>query len=305
MNFLKMKRFAGILVFLAMSSAPSFAQAGSMTSQEQKNLKMVLDWWREVIVAHHVELAPKYQAEDYIQHNPNIATGRAAFVEFFGGLGPPQTIQPTLAHPPVKAFGKGDYVVLIWEHEAKDPADASKTYKYNGFDVLRIQKGKIQEHWDDAMKTSTKVIAAAEPAPASLTAHSVGSLTPQEKKNQEIATREMKDILQYGHLELAPEVIAEGYIQHNPNVATGRDAFVDFFRQFAKPQPIQPDWKAKPALILTSGDLVFFLIDRTGKDPADPTKEYKYNWFDMIRVDDGKVQEHWDAARKNPPAPRR
>jgi len=29
-------------------------------------------------LAHHVELAPKYQAEDYIQHNPNIATGRAA-----------------------------------------------------------------------------------------------------------------------------------------------------------------------------------------------------------------------------------
>ena len=105
--------------------------------------------------------------------------------------------------------------------------------------------------------------------------------------------------------EFADKWLTERYIQHNPNVPTGRDAFVNFFSQFAKPQPIQPEWKAKPALILTSGDLVFFLIDRTGKDPADPTKEYKYNWFDMIRVDDGKVQEHWDAAKKNPPAPPR
>jgi predicted SnoaL-like aldol condensation-catalyzing enzyme len=152
MKVSNLKRIAGSLVLLALAWAPLSAQSKSMTADEQKNLKMVLDWWREVIVARHVELAPKYQAEDYIQHNPNIATGRAAFVEFFSHLGPPQPIQPTLAHPPVKAFGKGDYVVLIWEHEGKDPADSSKTYKYNGFDVLRIQNGKVQEHWDDAMK---------------------------------------------------------------------------------------------------------------------------------------------------------
>jgi predicted SnoaL-like aldol condensation-catalyzing enzyme len=146
------KRFAGVFLLLALACAQLVAQSKSMTPEEQKNLKMVLDWWREVIVARHVELAPKYQAEDYIQHNPNIATGRAAFVEFFSHLGPPQAIQPMLAHPPVKAFAKGDYVVLIWEHEGKDPSDSSKTYKYNGFDVLRIQSGKVQEHWDDAMK---------------------------------------------------------------------------------------------------------------------------------------------------------
>ena len=305
MTVSKFKRPAGCLVLLALSCAPLASQSKSMTPQEQKNLKMVLDWWREVIVAHHVELAPKYQAEDYIQHNPNIATGRAAFVEFFGALGPPQPIAPTLAHPPVKAFGKGDYVVLIWEHEGKDPGDASKTYKYNSFDALRIQNGKVQEHWDDAVKTSTKVIAAAEVAPGSLMAQSTGTLTPQEKKNQEIATREMKDILQYGHLELATDVIAEGYIQHNPNVATGRDAFLNFFRPLLKPVPIQAEWKNKPALIISSGDLVFFMMDRSAKDPADSSKNYKYNWFDLIRVDGGKVQEHWDSAKKNPPAPPR
>jgi len=28
-------------------------------------------------------------------------------------------------------------------------------------------------------------------------------------------------------------------------------------------------------------------------------------WFDMVRVDNGMIQEHWDAAVKNPPAPAR
>jgi predicted SnoaL-like aldol condensation-catalyzing enzyme len=130
---------------------PLLAQSGRMTEQEQANLKMVLDWWREVIVAHHVDLAPKYMAEDYIQHDPNFPTGRAAFVEVFGRR-PVQPIPDRLIDTPVKAFAKGDYVALVWEHEDKDPADPSKTYKFNSFDVMRIQNGKIQEHWDSSTK---------------------------------------------------------------------------------------------------------------------------------------------------------
>ncbi|HVQ15870.1 MAG TPA: hypothetical protein VMS40_19860, partial [Vicinamibacterales bacterium] len=68
------------VVVLALSVLPSFAQS-NMNAQEQANLKFVLDWWREVIQSRHMELAPKYQAEDYIQHNINIQTGREGFVK--------------------------------------------------------------------------------------------------------------------------------------------------------------------------------------------------------------------------------
>ena len=66
---------------------PTKPQVAPMNAQEKKNLDMVLNWWRECIYAGHFELAPKYQAESYIQHNPNISTGRAAFVAFFTKLG--------------------------------------------------------------------------------------------------------------------------------------------------------------------------------------------------------------------------
>src|SRR5262245_51164222 len=49
---------------------PTKPQTAPMTAQEKKNLDMVMDWWREVLYAGHFELAPKYQAENYIQHNP-------------------------------------------------------------------------------------------------------------------------------------------------------------------------------------------------------------------------------------------
>src|SRR6185503_17753457 len=86
-----------LVIALGTVVAPAAAQS-NMNAQEQKNLTFVLDWWREVIQARHVELAPKYQAEDYIQHNINIQTGRAGFVKFFGGLGQPVAILPELTN---------------------------------------------------------------------------------------------------------------------------------------------------------------------------------------------------------------
>jgi hypothetical protein len=94
--------FAGRLL-LAFAAAPLFAesinppttpQTAPMTAQEKKNLDMVLTWWREVLDGGHLELAPKYQAEDYIQHNPNVPRGRAGFVEFFSKFAKPKNPIP-------------------------------------------------------------------------------------------------------------------------------------------------------------------------------------------------------------------
>lgn len=66
---------------------PSRKQVAPMTPAEAKNLAFVLDWWRQVIDARHTELAATYAAEDFIQHNPNIPTGRAALMRFFESMG--------------------------------------------------------------------------------------------------------------------------------------------------------------------------------------------------------------------------
>jgi predicted SnoaL-like aldol condensation-catalyzing enzyme len=289
-----------VLGLLTMGGAPLVAQSGTMTAAEQTNLKFVLDWWREVLQGRHLDLAPKYQAENYIQHNINVPTGRAGFVQFFSRLGPPvNPIPDKITPPPAVQFAKGDFVALIWEREAKDPADQSKTYKYNTYDLLRMQNGKVQEHWDYAIKTKGTPMGG---APDGIDYDAVKfNLSPQEQKNLEIAIVEFKDILQYGHVELAEKVMAPGYIQHNPNVPTGRAAFVEFFSKIRKPEPIKPEWKNKPTLTIVSGPYVFFMFKRAEKDPDDPNKTYPAYWFDMVRVENGLIQEHWDAAMKNPP----
>jgi predicted SnoaL-like aldol condensation-catalyzing enzyme len=292
------KRLAGVAALVVMAGTMLIGQSSAMTAKEQANLKFVLEWWREVLDGRHLDLTPKYQAENYIQHNINVPTGREGFVTFFSRLGPPiNPIPSKLTNTPAVQFAKGDFVALIWEREGKDSADTTKTYKYNTYDLLRLQDGKVQEHWDYAIKTKGTPTGG---APDGIDYDAVKfNLSPQEQKNLEIATVEFKDILQYGHVELAEKVMAPGYIQHNPNVPTGRAAFVEFFSKIRKPEPIKAEWKNKPTLQIVSGPYVFLMIKRAEKDPDDASKTYPAYWFDLVRVDNGMIQEHWDAATKN------
>ena len=116
------------------------------------NKRLVYDFWREVFEAGHMELAEKYMADSYIQHNPNVPTGRAAFVEFFQRVKKPKPIEARVQSPLVSIVAEGDLVVLSFVSEAPDPKDPSSKYTTTWFDMFRIENGKIAEHWDPATK---------------------------------------------------------------------------------------------------------------------------------------------------------
>ena len=149
-----MKLLRTAITLLALVRAPLPAQPkASMTPQEQAILKFVLDWWREGFVAHHPEMVRKYFADNFIQHNPNLAGGTAA-IEKMLSLRLPLEIQATLprSETPVMTVSQGDLVTLVFEREAPDPQDPSKNYKYNAIDIFRVRNGKIVEHWDGSKK---------------------------------------------------------------------------------------------------------------------------------------------------------
>ena len=116
------------------------------------NKRLVYDFWREVFEGGHMELADKYMAESYLQHNPNVATGRAAFVEFFTKIAKPKPIEPRVKAPLVGIVAEGDRVVLSFVRESVDPKDATRKYTTTWFDMFRIEDGKIAEHWDPATR---------------------------------------------------------------------------------------------------------------------------------------------------------
>ena len=116
------------------------------------NKRFVYDFWREVFEGGHLEFADKYMAESYIQHNPNVPTGRAAFVDFFTRVRKPAPIEPRIKAPLVAVVAEGDYVILSFAREYADPKDATKKYSTTWFDMFRLENGKIAEHWDPALK---------------------------------------------------------------------------------------------------------------------------------------------------------
>ena len=98
----------------------------STESTLAQNKRLVYDFWREVLEARHMELAPKYLREDYLQHNPNVATGRQGFVGFFTRLGGPQPLAPKVKAPLISIVAEGDLVVLSFTREYADPKDATR-----------------------------------------------------------------------------------------------------------------------------------------------------------------------------------
>ncbi len=95
------------------------------------------------------------------------------------------------------------------------------------------------------------------------------------------------------HLDQVPQFMREDYIQHNPNVDTGMQGFLAYFSKLGGPKPI-PATVPGLVSIQAEGDFVTLSFVSKNADPAHPGSSYTTTWFDMFRIQDGKIAEHWD-----------
>ena len=124
---------------------------------------------------------------------------------------------------------------------------------------------------------------------------------PALNANKQVIYHVMKDLLEANHWELADKYLTARYLQHNPQVKSGRDGVVRFFTTVlkAKPVPIPAKMTTKVVSVTAEGDMVVVGIVRELKDPHDPSKTYTTTWFDMWRIRGGKADEHWDCATRS------
>lgn len=117
------------------------------------NKKLVFDMYRAIVQAGRTDLAPQFFTEDYIQHNPNVATGRDALVQYIRQTRPVRPMEPTITFPVVAIMAEGDLVLVATVAYAPDPDNPGQKYASTHFDLYRIENGKIAEHWDHVPKS--------------------------------------------------------------------------------------------------------------------------------------------------------
>lgn len=114
------------------------------------NKRMAFDLWRHIPEGGREEMAKLYLDPIYIQHNPNAATGRDGFKEYFSRR-PDSAINTFLEDPLVASVAEGDLVVQVLQEERPHP-DTGETYYVAWFDMFRIAGERVIEHWDTASK---------------------------------------------------------------------------------------------------------------------------------------------------------
>jgi predicted SnoaL-like aldol condensation-catalyzing enzyme len=121
---------------------------------------------------------------------------------------------------------------------------------------------------------------------------------PELAANKRLAYDFFRVILRGQQLDRAAEFMAEDYIQHNPNADTGLAGFLAYFEEFGGGPQEVPETLDGLVGIQAEGDLVTLSFVREYDDPGIPGGTYTTTWFDMFRIADGRIVEHWDPAQK-------
>ncbi|MEL7118348.1 MAG: nuclear transport factor 2 family protein [Bacteroidota bacterium] len=213
----------------------------------------------------------------YIQHNLAVGDGLEGFGQVVANA-PEGGFKAKV----IRAFEDGDYVFLHSEYDFFDPKA--------GFDIMRFEDGLIVEHWDN-------LAAITPPNPSGRTQlDGTTEITDLDKTNDNKALVEefVNAVLMNGEVDKVAEYInPEKYLQHNSAVADGLDGLGAALKYFADNGLVMEYDQVHKVL----GEGNFVLTVSEGKFG----KGEHVAFYDLFRLEEGKIVEHWDIIETIPP----
>lgn len=207
--------------------------------------------------------------EKYIQHNLAIGDGLAGFGEL-------------MSHAPeggfkanvVRSLEDGDFVVTQTLYDFFGPKI--------GFDIFRFENGLIVEHWDNLIEVMPK-------NPSGRT--QIDGITEIIDINKTAANKSLVEdfvstVLVSGQMDkLTNYFDGDNYLQHNPSIGDGLSGLGAALHAMAE-QGIKMELQTIHKVI---GEGNFVLTVSEGLFAGKPT-----SYYDLFRVENGKIAEHWD-----------
>jgi predicted SnoaL-like aldol condensation-catalyzing enzyme len=243
--------------------------------------EIVLNTIAAIFVNFDPEAATALLAPGYIQHNPGVPTGAAPIIGFI-----PALQDSGIGVTTHRIIAEGDFVVL---HNTYTNAHAFGAATLVAFDVYRVENGKAAEHWDNLQ-------APGGPNPSGRTmTDGATEITDRHltAENKALVTAFANDVLIGGQFDRVTDYITggNGYLQHNPQIGDGLDALGAAFAALARAGT--PVTYTRVHRTVAEGNFVF-LMSEGAIGPA-PTA-----FFDLFRVADGRIVEHWDVVSPIP-----
>ncbi|MBI3898704.1 MAG: nuclear transport factor 2 family protein [Gammaproteobacteria bacterium] len=220
---------------------------------------------------------PAAIAGRYKQHNLALSDGiaglQAAVKQLPPGSGKVNT---------VRVFQDGDYVFTHTDYNFFGPKI--------GFDVFHYVDGKIDEHWDNLQET---------PATPNPSGHAMIDGATQitdlgkTEANKKLVQAFVDDIFVNGRMDKFSSYFnGDNYIQHNPQIADKPSGLVAGLQYLAK-QGIAVKYERIHKVL---GEGNFVLVVGEGNFGGRHTA-----FYDLFRVENGKLAEHWDTLETIPP----
>ncbi|HUN22117.1 MAG TPA: nuclear transport factor 2 family protein [Anaerolineales bacterium] len=238
----------------------------------------------------------QYFAEDFVNHNPyGGGQGLDSYRQISTQLG-------AAGFPmweAIRSIASGDYVAVqgLYHFESlatfKPDPDAPGVV---AIDLFRFENGKIVEHWD-----ALQDVVPAEKTPDNNDMLSGAIGKPGEPAIDPKVAQDAVVALSNGDKSLIKTVFSEAYVNHNPFGADGWSGL----EQLADILGSAGFQMYTPLRAFADGDLVILhgIYHFENIESFKPSQDAPgVIAFDIFRIEDGKIVEHWDVLQNNVPS---
>lgn len=212
--------------------------------------------------------------EKYIQHNPLTREGNIGLAELFKRLAKTSPKVEIL-----RIFEDGDFVFAHTEYDFNEVEI--------GFEVFRFEDGQAVEHWDNLQTKPPQP----NPSGHTMIDGTTDIRDPDRTESNRTFVRTfVEDILIGRHFaKLEHYVDPAAYTEHNPQMSDGLTALKEELIDSTADRNYQTLHR-----VLAEGNYVLSICEGSlgGKHAS---------FYDLFRLADGKIVEHWDTTEEVPP----